>query len=72
MAGITFDRFQQMKVAIGTARFIERDQETFPWVSVSAEMQCSGSITVLHMQRVSAMQRACHSFGGMLKSSVAA
>ena len=28
MAGITFDRFQQMKVAIGTARVIERDQES--------------------------------------------
>mmetsp|Transcript_105561 Transcript_105561/g.251552 ORF Transcript_105561/g.251552 Transcript_105561/m.251552 type:complete len:607 (+) Transcript_105561:31-1851(+) len=30
MAGITFDRFQQMKVAIGTARVIERDQERRP------------------------------------------
>mmetsp|Transcript_6578 Transcript_6578/g.15226 ORF Transcript_6578/g.15226 Transcript_6578/m.15226 type:complete len:600 (+) Transcript_6578:53-1852(+) len=30
MAGITFDRFQQMKIAIGTARFIEKDQERRP------------------------------------------
>ncbi|CAE7654727.1 unnamed protein product [Symbiodinium sp. CCMP2592] len=50
MAGITFDRFQQMKVAIGTARVIERDQERRP-AGASAPLTADALELMLRVER---------------------